>query len=97
MRGIYILLSGGNILVSDDNFVTSVNEGMDEVYEWAEDQRKRPTYFEQEVDAIMRQGLDPKHRREFIDRDALDGVKPYSLFQPLCSSPLCLQHSIDSP
>ncbi|KAJ3045380.1 hypothetical protein HDV00_010250 [Rhizophlyctis rosea] len=52
-----------------------MNEGMDEVYEWADEQRRRPTHFEQEMDSIVRQGLDSKHKREYIDRDALSGLR----------------------
>ena len=51
---------------------------MDEVYDWAEDQRRRPSHFEQEVDSIVRQGLDSKHKREYIDRETLSGVSQHA-------------------
>ncbi|KAJ3378017.1 hypothetical protein HDU84_008020 [Entophlyctis sp. JEL0112] len=37
-----------------------MNEGMDEVYETAEDLIKKRDYFDLEVDAILKQALDPK-------------------------------------
>ncbi|KAJ3057236.1 hypothetical protein HK097_010596 [Rhizophlyctis rosea] len=52
-----------------------MNEGMDEVYDWADDQRRRPSHFEQEMDSIVRQGLDSKHKREYIDRETLSGLR----------------------
>lgn len=37
-----------------------MNEGMDEVYESAEEDRKKRDYFELEADAVLKQALDPQ-------------------------------------
>ncbi|KAI8912309.1 hypothetical protein DFJ77DRAFT_467719 [Powellomyces hirtus] len=47
-----------------------MNEGMDEVYEWGETHRPRPTDFIQEADGVLRQGADPRWGREYFERDS---------------------------
>ncbi|KAJ3021165.1 hypothetical protein HKX48_009085 [Thoreauomyces humboldtii] len=56
-----------------------MNEGMDDVYEWGEEQRPRHQEFADEATSTLKQGTDAKWPREYFDRDSAflrGGVDP---------------------